>query len=371
MKYVLSIDWLTIFCVFVDDGEWQPDETAHTRTTGTPFTYKKEDFGTRCFSRFYRVRMPNEEGGVDEFAEIQATPYSDILPPYAVMVRFVNRALYLPNFWTLAEDMLQQNRLSARGISRIDICADFNQFETMTPKALIEGFASKKFRHIGRGVGALYFNHGIGVEKDDHDRPIADYGVQYTGLSFGTHGSDAHVYLYNKTLELDTQGDKPWIRDTWSNAGLDVRHVWRLEVSIKAKGLKFRDKATKTDVQIDVPLIYEEDGLEKVYHTFVKRLFAFIRNRKGITNVSREPRLILFRDHPIWDRGTIRNLSPGNRTERVLIRQLFQFADRYRGFAIFDAAGTSQDLADRLAWATGLHDWYEEKQDQWEKPIHK
>ena len=371
MRYVLSIDWLKVFCVYEGEGTWEPSETVNTAPGSIAFSYKKEDYGTRCFSRLYRVRVPNAEGGIDEFAEIEATPYSDILPPYAMMVRFVNRALYLPEFWTMADALLIQNNISCRSISRVDICADFNQFETITPKDLIEGFAAKKYRHIGRGVGALYFNHGIGAEKDDHGRPVKDYGVRYTGLSFGTHASDAHVYLYDKTLELDTQGDKPWIRDTWTNAGLDVRNVWRLEVSIKSKGLKFRDKKTKTDVQIDVPLIYEDDGLDKVYHTFVTRLFAFIRNRKGITNITREPRLVLFKDRPVYDRGAIRNLSPGNRTERVLIRQLHQFADNYRGTSIFNAAESSQHLAECLAWATGLHDWYEEKQTEWEKPIHK
>ena len=371
MKYVLSIDWLNIFCVYEGAGDWSPLDGDQLAPNFVRFSYKKEDFGTRCFSEFYRVRMPNDEGGIDEFAEVQAKPYSSILPSYVVMVRFVNRTLYLPNFWELAEEFLEQNKFSCRSISRIDICADFNQFETMTPKALIEGFASKKFRHIGRGVGALYFNHGIGVEKDEFDRPIKDYGVQYNGLSFGTHSSDAHVYLYNKTLELDTQSDKPWIRDIWSNAGLDVKHVWRLEVSIKAKGLKFKDRKTKMKIEVDKEMIKDGSELEMIYFTFIRRLFSFIINKKKISNITREPKLILFKDHPVYDRGVIRNLSPGNRTERIMIRQLYQFASKYRGFAIYDAAGTSQDLADRLAWATGLHDWFEEKQDEWEKPIHE
>lgn len=371
MKYVLSIDWLTVFCVYEGSDQWSPIDGDQLPPSCTRFSYKKEDFGTRCFSRFFRVRLPNEEGGIDEFAEIQATPYSDILPSYAIMVRFVNRTLYLPNFWDLADDLLIQNGFTCKGISRIDICADFNDFETMTPKALIEGFAAKKFRHIGRGVGALYFNHGIGAEKDEFERPLKDYGVQYTGLSFGTHGSDAHVYLYNKTLELDTQGDKPWIRDTWTNAGLDVRHVWRLEVSLKAKGLKFRDKKTKTDVHVDVPMVYENDGLEKVYHTFVKRLFSFIHNKKGITNITREPRLLLFKDRPIFDRGVIRNISAGGRMERILIRQLYQMTDTYRGAYIHHAQEKARDLASSLAASTGLWNWLQEKKELWETPVHK
>ena len=357
MIYTLAIDWLSIFCMYMGDNEWQPRDVP-----GSPFTYKMETFGTRCFSRFCRVRIANSEGGTDEFAEIQASPYSSILPPYAVIVRFVNRTLYLPNFWELADQMLIECTFACQGISRIDICADFNDFATISPIGLIEGFAAKKFRHIGRGVGALYFNHGV----VNHE-----YGVNYTGLSFGTHSSDAHVYLYNKSFELLTQGDKPWIRDTWRSAGLDVRHVWRLEVSIKSGGLKFKDKATKTDVQIDVQSVMETTDLDKIYHTFVNKLFAFVNNRKGITNITREPRLVLFDGRPAYDRGCIRNLSSGGRMERILIKYLHQFADRYRGSGIYQAREVSQHLANCLSYATDLHEWYEHKQEEWEKPIHK
>lgn len=357
MIYVLSIDWLSVFCIYagIDGDEWTPVET-------TEFSYKKEDFGTRCFSRFHRARIKNAEGGWDEFAEIQSVPYSRILPPYAIIVRFVNRVLYMPDFWEVATRFLSLNQIEIRGISRIDLCADFNQFATMEPKSLIEGFAAKKLRHIGRGVGALNFDHGV-------DR--GDYGVRYTGLTFGTHSSDAHVYLYNKSFELMTQGDKPWIRERWRRVGLDVSQVWRLEVSIKSSGLKFKDRKTKEVIEIGAPMISDDASLDKVYHTYIKKLFSFIKNRDGIKNITREPRIVLFNDRPAYDRGSISNLSPGNRMERVLIKQLWLMSDTYRGYVIYGAKKEARNFAERIASATGLHDWLIQKQNEWEDPIHK
>lgn len=354
MIYVLSIDWLSVFGIFAGEGDtWHPID-------GGGFSYKHEDFGTRCFSCFYRVRIANTEGGWDEFAEVQSVPYSSILPPYAIIVRFVNRVLYMPNFWEVVNRFLTLNQIEIRGISRIDICADFNQFATMDPKALIEGFAAKKFRHIGRGVGSLGFNHGV------HN---GDYGVNYTGLTFGTHASDAHCYLYDKSFELLTQGDKPWIKERWKRVGLDIRNVWRLEVSIKSSGLKFKDKATKEVVEVGADMVSEDDALDKIYHTFVKKLFSFVVNRPGIKNISREPRLVLFEDKPAFDRGSISNLSAGNRMERILVRSLWQAADKYRG--MWSAREDAQHLATSLALSTGLYDWMQEKQNEWETPIHK
>lgn len=354
MIYVLSIDWLSVFGIFAGVGdEWSPIETPE-------FSYKRETFGTRCFSRFDRVRIANSEGGWDEFAEVQSVPYSTILPPYAIIVRFVNRVLYMPDFWEVVNRFLTLNQIEIRGISRIDICADFNQFATMDPKALIEGFAAKKYRHIGRGVGSLGFNHGV---------INGDYGVNYTGLTFGTHSSDAHVYLYDKTFELLTQGDKPWIKERWKRVGLDIRRVWRLEVSIKSQGLKFKDKTTKQVVAVDADMVAEDASLDKIYHTFVKKLFSFVVNRKDIKNISREPRLVLFEDRPAFDRGSISNLSAGNRMERILVRSLWQAADKYRG--MWSARADAQSLASTIAASTGLYDWMQDKINEWETPIHK
>lgn len=356
MIYVLSIDWLSVFCIFAGDGDiWTPVDCAE-------FSYKKEDFGTRCFSSFHRVRIANKDGGWDEFAEVQSIPYSSILPPYAIIIRFVNRVLYMPDFWDVADRFLTQNQIEIRGISRVDICADFNQFATMDPISLIEGFAAKKYRHIGRGVGSLAFNHEVKNKE---------YGVHYTGLTFGTHSSDAHCYLYNKSFELLTQGEKPWIRERWRRVGLNQRDVWRLEVSIKSSGLKFKDRKTKEIVEIGRYSIDDIDSLDKIYHTFIRKLFSFVVNRPNIKNITREPRLVLFDDKPAYDRGSISNLSPGNRMERILIKSLWQMSDKYRGAYIFGAKENAQRFAVQLASSTGLYDWLQEKQTEWETPIHK
>lgn len=356
MIYVLSVDWLSVFCIFAGDGDvWTPID-------GDGFAYKRESFGTRCFSAFHRVRIANEEGGWDEFAEVQSVPYSSILPPYAVIVRFVNRALYANNFWEMANYFLTLNHIEMRGISRIDICADLNQFASIDPLALIEGFAAKKYRHIGRGVGSLAFNHEVKNKE---------YGVHYTGLTFGTHASDAHVYLYNKSFELVTQGEKPWIRERWNHVGLDQRNVWRLEVSLKSSALRFKDKKTGGKIEVSPVMIQEEVSLVKIYLTFVTKLFAFIVNRSNISNITREPRLVLFKGEPAYDRGSLSNLSPGNRMERMLIKSLWQMSDVYRGSYIYEGRAEAQKFATRLANATGLGEWLEEKSHVWESQIHK
>lgn len=365
MRYCLCIDWLALFCNYMPVGleQFQPESLMLGDLFSDTYRVQLMNYGTRQFSKLHTVAIPNAEGGWDDFAEIQSAPYDkNVLPTQAIIIRFSNRALYLPDFWKHAEAIMQAFRFKFLSISRIDICADFNDFATYSPQRLIDDFAAKRLRHIGRGVGALYFNHGV-VHKE--------YGVNYTGLSFGTHGSDARVYLYNKTFELDCVKDKPYIKDMWVQAGLDVRHVWRLEVSIKSKACKFKDRETKEQITISKSNVCECDDLAKIYHTFVKKLFAFVKNRKGITNITREPRIVLFEGAPAFDRCVIRNVSCSSRIERILLKKLYQLGDLYRGANIKDIAETAQMFAFELADATDLSAWMARKVGEWEKPNHK
>lgn len=372
MKYVLSIDWLAVYCLHIPAGsaqeQWTPSESDGSLLGAYPWRFRKADYGTRQFSQLHFVAMPNEEGGWDNFAEIQSVPYSHILEPKAIIVRFVNRSLYRPDFWQLADRLLVDNGFAFKSISRIDICADFNDFATISPVKLIEDFAAKRLRHVGRGVGALYFEHGV---KMDVLTGFKDYGVRYTGLSFGTHSSDAHVYLYNKSFELLTMGDKPWIRDQWIRAGLDVRNVWRLEVSLKSSGCKFKDKETGEEVEITANSASDGDELTKFYHTFVRKLFSFVHNPMSQKNITREPRIKLFEGAPAYDRGVLRNLSGSGRMERILIKALYQLGDRYRGADIYESGDIAQSFAVALAESCDLARWMGSHIEEWEKPTHK
>ena len=135
--------------------------------------------------------------------------------------------------------------------------------------------------------------------------------------------------------------------------------------------LGYRPVHKDEDVEIDTVKAGDPAELDRIYRSFVKKMFSFVRNHGNITNISREPRIKLFDEKPCYDRGVIRNLSSGDRMEKILIKNLHQLADRYRGSDIYGADETAKHLASCLAYATDLHDWYEEKINQWEKPIHK
>lgn len=372
MIYALSIDWLSLFCYYpTASAEWiGVTGDASTIDSAYPWRYRPADYGTRQFKQLMFVDMPNEQGGYDDFAEVQYNPCSTkVLNPRSVIVRFVNRILYRPDMWQLIDMFLQQNKFTVNNISRIDLCADFNQFAHIDPLTLICRFANRQLRHIGRGVGSLYFNHGVMPKFANGQKIGKEYGVNYTGLAFGTHASDCRVYLYNKSFELATQGDKPWIRDRWSAAGLDVKNVWRLEVSIKSKACEFKDKLSGQTVTIDTT--NSRSQLSVIYHTFVRRLFSFVVNRPGITNISREPRLELFNCEPCYIRHSIRNVSRGTRTDKIIIKALYLIGERYRGAENDECQALAQSFAVGIAESTDLAQWMSGRCDEWNIPTHQ
>lgn len=356
MNYALSIDWLAFHCQ-CDSGVI--DESVER------YEYERAPHGTRQFKELITCKLAKED-----FAEVQQVPCSPLLRERTLIVKFCNRFLYHVNLWHLVDEFMDLHKLRVLNLSRVDLCADFNTFyKGLQPITFIKGFLSSVYRHVGRGNGSSYFNHFSYKENKESKSALV-----YTGLKFCSKQSAANVYLYNKTYELMTVHDKPHIRKLWQKVGLtntaDVP-VWRLEVSIYSKGMQFRNKETGEEVKISKELLCKPEGVSLIYHTFVKSLFSFVRNRSGITNITREPRIQLFNGEPCIVRTTTSHGDSGDRAEKILIKQLWQMSDRYRGSEIVEDEGISKLLSAELVRSCDLGDWFDEKSQKWSIPKRK
>lgn len=356
MIYALSIDWLAFFCQS-DSGVI--DESVER------YEYERAPHGTRQFKELITCRLGNED-----FAEVQQVPCSHLLRERTLIVKFCNRFLYHVDLWYLVDEFMELHKLRVLNLSRVDLCADFNTFyKGLQPISFIKGFLSSVYRHVGRGDGSSYFNHFAYREGKESISSLV-----YTGLKFCSKKSAANVYLYNKTYELMTVHDKPHIRKLWQKVGLTNTTntpVWRLEVSIYSKGMKFKDKDSGEEIKISKELLCKPNGVSLIYHTFVKSLFSFVRNRSGITNITREPRIQLFNGEPCITRTTTSHGDSGDRTEKILIKQLWQMSDKYRSSEILADEGIAKLLSAELVRSCDLEDWFNEKSRGWSKPKRK
>lgn len=356
MIYALSIDWLAFHCQS-DSGVI--DESVER------YEYERAPHGTRQFKELITCKL-----GEEDFAEVQQVPCSSVLRERTFIVKFCNRFLYHVNLWHLVDEFMQLHKLRVLNLSRVDLCADFNTFyKGLLPISFIKGFLSSVYRHVGRGDGSSYFNHFTYKEGKESKSALV-----YTGLKFCSKKSAANVYLYNKTYELMTVHDKPHIRKLWQKVGLvsdKKTSVWRLEVSIYSKGMKFNNKETGEEVKITQSLLCQPEGVSLIYHTFVKSLFSFVRNRSGITNITREPRIQLFNGEPCITRTTTSYGDSGDRTEKILIKQLWQMSDKYRSSEILADEGIAKLLSAELTRSCDLEEWFNEKSKKWSKPKRK
>lgn len=356
MTTTFAIDWLALYCLVEQDGTQEQDATDLAPSLAIRLApivgllhAKLEPYGTRQYKYLYTIRREGEE-----VAYIQTSPHSPQLNQKGAIVKFANRVLYRPDFWSIVHEVLTSYNMIYQSISRVDLCKDFNEFlNGYQCEDMIFDFVCSRIRKKGRAVGTLAFRQ-------------TKEGLKYSGLSFGKHDSDTRVYLYDKTRELSDVHDKPYIRDFWQVNGLDTsRHVWRLEVSLKAKALKFRDKATGEEIKHDYTT--DMDAWRGLYEIFERALFTFVYPDNP--NVSRCTLVELLPNECGVIRATLREVTGSGKFERMIVKSLAQMANKYRYFATLDKLPNRLDVeraCSAFVDACDLRTWYERKRKFWD-----
>lgn len=391
-RYLLNVDWLAVYglhalpiempkfdpWVYHSDNNLDEErvDPEHPRLTeqdaknaanmclhhfAGAWHLEEQSYGTKQFSTMFHVYLHDEH-----FAFLQVFPRTSTMPRNSFILKVVNKWLYTDkwlHYFTQCCDVLH---LRPRSISRLDIAADFERFAYGAhPLDFIRDFMSGQIKHKGRGAGHVDFRQRYapiqkGARKDDY--------LLFNALTMGKKTSDAHCYLYNKSLELKEVEMKPWIVECWQRAGFDTENVWRLEVTCGSKALKCYDRNTGDMVEMTVADLFAPTfpvKLRTFYLLLIKSLFFFFRPN-GQKNVTRQTMLQLFGDSVDIDRHLPDNMNPSDRTERILIRQLYSLTRRYRGLDNGDLFA-SQFAARKLAASMKLTDWMRDHESQWDK----
>ena len=391
-QYVLNIDWLTIFGSqalgiardaffpkpvdkfteeFAKSGSKQ-SKRERMKIEGIKFAGSKQwifgnlildvqEYGTRQYNVMFHVYY-----GRELFGFLSAYPRVSTIRPDAFSLKVANMWLYQADFLHVLSYVCGTLHLAPTTISRLDVAADFNVFhDNLHPIEFIRQFMSGEIKHKGRSEGNVNFLQECATAAVG---TICKDVLNFNALVLGKRKSDAHCYLYNKTVELQTQHMKPWIVECWQSAGLNVDDVWRLEVSMKSKALKFVDKSTGMLVSFGVNNILhptEDMSVRKLYFSMLKSLFFFFRP-SGQKNVSRERMLVLFDEEVSIERGYLRLSNPSDRGERILIKSLHTISRKYRGITPEEKV-LSQALALHLTKSMKLESWYNDHVNSWNK----
>lgn len=233
----INIDWLEIFAL--EDGIFFPHDAEFFRARG--WLVRERDYGTKVWGEVFTLLGHDDE----PLLELRRAPKSSmtsqaggILSPYACHIRLCNRTCYFADPVRVLLDFVSNYGYSVQRISRIDICLDFEKFDSGDmPANFVRRYLNGRYSKINQSDIAL---HG----RDAWDGRI------FNSIKWGSPTSQVTTKLYNKTLELKQVADKPYIRQAWALAGLvDDSHdlfkvtkdgkryhpeIWRVEFSIKS-----------------------------------------------------------------------------------------------------------------------------------------
>ena len=238
MLRCINIDWLELYCM--ESPTLFPCNADFFGRQG--YYVREREYGTRQYREMFTIvdadGLPWIEIRRNPVAAEAARGVKGMFSPYSCHIRLSNVACYGNNPVARLEDFLFKYQYDVSRIYRLDICLDFERFDKGDyPADVLDRYIRGKYTKINQS------------NISTHGKDLWD-GRQWNSISWGNPKSMVSTKLYNKTMELATQKDKPYIRYAWQLSGLVDDFVnltktkadgktykpaiWRVEFSIKS-----------------------------------------------------------------------------------------------------------------------------------------
>lgn len=269
----LNIDWLEVYVLEAVD--LYPCNADYFRSHG--YFVHERDYGTRVFREMFILEDEHNE----KWLEIRREPASQnlvnkgILPREACHIRLTNRACYESDCIDKLRRFLAKHRYEFKRIFRIDLCLDFEVFDSGDiPARFMRRYMEGKYSKIRQ---AHISAHGTDSWQ----------GRVWNSVSWGSPASMVSTKFYCKSLELQDVKTKPYITYAWFLAGLitdpftlerrDEKGalykpvIWRLEFSLHSsvRGIFVLNKNATAKAEKAYP------NTLSVYDTPQRRLLVF------------------------------------------------------------------------------------------------
>lgn len=240
-KRCINLDWLELYCK--EDAKRFPMNADYFRERG--YVVNERAYGTRVYAEMFTI----EDDFGNPFIEVRRHPLSDVakdgglFPAESCHLRLSNYACYAPDPIGDVRRFIVDNGYTLVRIFRIDLCLDFKKFDKGDdPARFVRRYISGKYSKINQ------------TNVSAHGKDLWE-SRSFNSLSWGAKKSMIGTKMYNKSLELAEQHDKPYIRYSWYLAGLidnpitgtckdadgviSKPDIWRVEFSIKSSAKRW------------------------------------------------------------------------------------------------------------------------------------
>ena len=372
----INLDWLSVYCL---EPKGCVMNAAYYKNLG--WSVEEREYGTPQYKEKFTLM-----NGRHPFLEIERNPYSlkqngGIFEPESCHIRLANRTLYQPNPVQQLTNFIIKYGYEYKGISRVDVCCDLTIFDNgMKPQDLANKYIKDKIWKVHQSHIAPNTDDGddtwrIPIHLGAHGRETKT-GRTWNSLKWGSPKSALSTKLYNKTLELETNTGKFYIKDAWVKSGLcelqKVRYeyrnpktkeieirskqitvapgtainqeipiedakkidVWRVEFSMNSEGRKWIDLGDNHIVDLSLNAFDNLDSLAATFFTCSEWLFCFIYAKwitKGATRLkertNRCKKLQLFNTkflHSHYKPQRQTEMEDPSRTEKIMMYRLIQ-----------------------------------------------
>lgn len=391
MKYVLSCDWFAYSCV----SRWgfynhkgHTDEVAQGLSYPADGLFKEilDESGQKMVvpAKVYQVYSAgSKEFKVFQSRECSPLFYCTVLVrcenldichlsyghkresnSMKCVAKVDNSLLYSSDWHKLFIECLDALGWKRVGISRVDICADFEFFYNQrSPSLFIRDYLSDPTESR-----PSFVRRGSNKYRVVGERFVSHNSVDT--ISWGNRDSPVQVNLYNKSKELEQVHMKPYIVSKWLAAGLvhgmdehgKEHQIWRAELSLKPAQIAIRAKNKSEIRDFSICDFSSQQSLLSTWSWLLPRYFQFyflsLRDSSMNRKVKDLKPVQLFDVEGAVDVAPFivsRQLKSG-RSERLLARRL-------RGLNVYaesdKEADSIRDVAkmfDRLALSNELRE---------------
>lgn len=334
--YLISLDWLSLSIevtpFFLGEG-----------TNQWGYRFDKKQYGSKMWRDIYDVYDPENV----LVATLACHPHNEQLKQSFGTLKIDNALLYADEAIDHVAAIIKCCGLRYRGISRVDIAYDCNEFYGgLRPDNLVRRYIDGKYVKAGQnkfmlvgsaGYYGVRFPKGQEIElwtekpnflKTDAEfkaeqkelqkqsksleaaglppvKPknigrVARPHLEFGSITWGFRSNQVQVQIYDKSKELKDVSFKKYIWDSWQLAGLDVtKPIYRTEIRVQNQGKAYINTTSGSHALLQLQDFILQEQVEQIFFDYAEKYCCFHRFTDAqvcdpVRHKERMPRVKLF-----------------------------------------------------------------------------
>ena len=278
---ILNIDWLEFTAVRKKSIE-----------SSFLFTATESDkLRSRLFKRVWEIYHIDDPA--NRFATFSSDAHVSFIDKNILICKIENRFLYHKKRDEYIQFLLSEFGLDFKHWGRVDISLDFQRFDNaeLSIKDFLHSVATCEFVKCGQRNMRPFTELSDSFVTEDGQ--LFYSGRNVNAVSFGSRKSELYTVMYNKSKEMRSIKNKPYISETWEHHGFSPDlDTYRIEFSLKPKkGMVDFETAEVVDHK-SLDFISNEN-IDKLFTTLFSKKFCFAKVEEGV-RFSRLEKVHLF-----------------------------------------------------------------------------